>query len=567
MNPELTLQHDGHLRLRYHLHELPSAQHKAGLAGLVFLSRSMQSRGLTGHIEIVAMDADSAEIVVSLDSLKTTFDDLYDAVWRELYSPSKWAGKEPKRIEEVPVKGDATGKTEKRFVYDEFRPTGGFFAHLLDGGAGSPWLRLWQDMLWAVLRAQPTTRGDYEARASRQPLSIADKTWEALLKAAKGRTKSKLIVESIAGSLFVGAQASSAERVSFQGPVELNLLLHFWQLVTPLFAPRTIDVKNHRMTDQGYLLTIPEVSDLAEFVDDIERFWKSRKTDLSGYRPEQAVIDVPQEGGLEFLYDLAHLHADQSAGLSLSISGIEWYHQEKQGNNIRMHGHGRIRADRALLRRYEAARRRHGNPLFKHLTLGNLLAGRPWHQGAAGLCALHPSEFFIQTGKSPRFACFGADARARFKAAIQDLKAQENIAMSQTKPAPVDEAIVRRVYELIGAYVEHRVYERTRMRRKNFGKDEDGRTHYPKDLREAVEKVTKDAFLAMRGRNDREFVAYFTGTICSVPQFFGRQDDFVTLSQALIADPDLIKDLSMLALSAHSWMPRADQDAGAETAN
>lgn len=563
MNPELTLLDDGRLKLRYRLHELPTAQHKAGLAGLLFLSRNMQSRGLDGHIEITVLAADSAEIIVSLDTLNATFNDLYDAVWYEQswQKEKKKDGNKlpPKRIEEVA--GDS-GKTEKRYIYDEFRPAGRFFAHILDGGAESPWCKLWQDMLWAVLRSRSKARGDYETRANEKQLSLTDKTWKALINATKGRSKNRLVVSSMSGSLFVGAQDTNAELVNFQGPVELNLLLHFWQLVTPLFAPRAIDVKNHRMAEQGYLLAIPEVSDLAEFLEDIQQFWKKRTAKRNGYRPEQAVIDVPQEGGLEFLYDLAHQRAAQ--GIGLSVSGVEWFHQEKQGNNVRMHGYGRIRADRGLLRRYEAARVRHGNPLFKQLTLGNLLADRPWHQGAAGLCALQPAEFFIHGAKTPRFAFFGADARRRFTAILKDLKAQENPAMNEKKPAAVDDALVARVYQLIGAYVEHRVHERTRMRRRDFAKDADGRSHYPKELREAVEKVAKDAFLAMRGRNDREFIAYFTGTICSVPQFFGRQEDFIALSQALIADPELIKDLSMLALSAHSWLPYADEAGNAQ---
>ncbi len=565
MNPDISHEADGRLRLRYRLHELPSAQHKAGLAGLLLHARSLQSRGVAHAIEVAEVAPAAAEIVIGPEALQATFDDLYAASWREVFSASKWQGKEPKRVAEVPAKGDDSGKMEKRFVYDEFRPAGPFFVHLLKGGADSRWLKLWQDMLWAVLRAQPTTRGDYEARANGQPIALPASTWGALLKAAQGRAKNKLIVDSVAGSLFVGAQAVNAEKVRFQGTVEINFLLQFWQLVTPIYAPRTLDAKNRRMTDQGYLLAIPEVSDLEEFLDNIEAFWRSRTDKVAGYRPEQAVIDVPQEGGLEFLYDLAHRRAGQHSGLSLSISGVEWFHQEKQGNNIRMHGQGRIPADRALLRRYEDARQRHGNPLFKHLTLGNLLADRPWHHGAANLLALQPVEFLIHSAKTPRFAFFGTAARHRFIAQIQDLKAQEHTAMSQTKPQPLAEALVARVYQLIGAYVEHRAQERSGKRRRDFTKGEDGKVHYPKDLRDAVEKVTKDAFLAMRGRNDREFVAYFTGTICSVPQFFGRQEDFIALSQALIGDPDLIKDLSMLALSAHSWLPGGNADESAES--
>ncbi len=566
MNPTLTLQDDGRLRLRYLLHELPSAQHKAGLAGLLFHSQNMQSRGLVGGIEIAVLESRAAEIVVGPDEIKTTFEDLYDAAPVTIYSRTRFTGKEPEEIVEVPVEGDTSGKTEKRYVYSSFRPLGRFFEHLLTGGPEDPWLKLWRNMLWAVLRAQPAARGDYETRANNEPLSLPANIWNALLKAAKARTKGKLIVDSVAGSLFVGAQAANAERVAFQGPVELNLLLHFWQLVTPIFAPRTIDVKNRRMTDQGYLLAIPEVTDLEEFLYKIERFWQSRTPKLSGYRPEQAVIDVPQEGGLEFIYDLAHARTDQDARLSFSISGVEWFHQEKQGNNVRMHGQGRIRADRSMLRNYESARQRRGSPLFKQLIIGNLLADRPWHQGAADLCALYPAEFFIKTDQTPRFAFFGTDARQRFKAIMHDLKAQERPAMNPMNTALVDDALIARVYQLIGAYIVHRAQERSGLKRCDFIKGEDGRVRYPKEWREAVEKVAKDAFLAMRGRNDREFRAFFTGTICSVPQFFGRQEDFIAVSQAIISDPDLIKDLSMLALSAHAWMPVGDPDAESESA-
>ncbi len=67
--------------------------------------------------------------------------------------------------------------------------------------------------------------------------------------------------------------------------------------------------------------------------------------------------------------------------------------------------------------------------------------------------------------------------------------------------------------------------------------------------REARERVCSDAFLAMRGRRDQEFVEYFTGTICSVPQYL-KQEEYVTLVGELIKDWGKIKVLSMLALSA-----------------
>ena len=462
MSPEIALQEDGRLRLRYQLHELPSAQHKAGLAGLVFLSRNMQARGIGPIIEVSLLDATSTQLRFGLDELQATFDELYDGAWQEIFSRSRFSNKELKRVEEVAV--EDKGKTEKRFVYDEFRPKGAYFSYLLEGGKDSSWLKLWQDMLWAVLRAQTKTRGEYETRANGQPLPLPSKLWKRLLKVVEERTKGKLLVDSVAGSLYIGAQDKNAERVSFQGPVELNLLLHFWQLVTPLFTPRGVDIKNRRLSNQGFLLAIPEVSDLAEFLCDIERYWSSRRPDKSGYRPTQATIEVPQEGGLEFLYDLAQLRTTEE-DLALSISAVEWYHQEKQGKNVRMHGHGRLRADRGLLRRYESERNRCANPLFKHLVLNNLLIERPWYEGAARLFAIYPAEFFVQNlHTSGLGSFFSADTRGRFKTALKDLRAKEEISMSDSEQSSISDALVGRVHDLIGTYVRHRAQERSRMK-------------------------------------------------------------------------------------------------------
>ena len=76
---------------------------------------------------------------------------------------------------------------------------------------------------------------------------------------------------------------------------------------------------------------------------------------------------------------------------------------------------------------------------------------------------------------------------------------------------------------------------------------------YPQEYREAREKVCSDAFLAMRGRRDQEFVEYFTGTICSVPQYLS-QEEYIAVARALMTDWERIKILSMLALSAHSYL-------------
>ncbi|MGB0712568.1 MAG: type I-MYXAN CRISPR-associated protein Cmx8 [Gammaproteobacteria bacterium] len=567
MNPEMTLLDDGRLRLDYALHDLPSAQHKAGLAGMVFLARSLQSRAVEGGIELIDVDDAGACFEFGPEQLRVTLEDLYAARWQELASKSKFTGKPPKRIDDVPVTGD---NADKSLVC---RPMAPAIGHLLKGVAPSPWLKLWQDMLWAVLRAQPKTRTDYEKVASKEPLALPDAVWKRLLKVRKAREKGGLVTDSVSGAYFVGAQARNAEGVAFQGSVELNLLLQFWTLVTPLFVPRTVDVKNHRTTDQGYLLAIPDVADLAAFVNNITAYWKDRGPEIRGYRPEQAVIDVPVEGGMEFLHEMAQRRSE--AGFGLSVSAIDWYHLEKQGKSVRMHGHGRLPANPSLLKRYEEVRDRRADPLYKQLLIGNLIAERPWYEGAARLCSGYPAEFFIRTPKTPRFSRFGANARRRFIAVSKDANPKEDIPMSDSSTAEIDDELIARIYDLVGVYLLHRAIEKGNIKEKKPPKDgkrryryprdygerhENGGVDYPQGFREAVEKAAKETFLAMRGRNEREFVTYFTGTICSVPQFFRGERGFVAVATALIDKHESIKDVAMLALSAHSWLGGASED-------
>lgn len=64
--------------------------------------------------------------------------------------------------------------------------------------------------------------------------------------------------------------------------------------------------------------------------------------------------------------------------------------------------------------------------------------------------------------------------------------------------------------------------------------------------------VCRDAFLAMRGRRDKDFVEYFVEAICCPPMGMS-DEDYLGVSRALLSDWEKVKTLSMLALSAKSW--------------
>jgi CRISPR-associated protein Cmx8 len=141
--PKRTRGVDGtaQLRLSWSVHELPSSQHRAGLAGLAlcvaFLKRKSDRKGVC---DIVSIDERGLTLVVDRPGMQSLFDDVYDAPTEEASSKAKWAGTEPKRIDEVEVKDDKTGKTknEKRFIYDRVVPRGALVDEWDGTASGAP---------------------------------------------------------------------------------------------------------------------------------------------------------------------------------------------------------------------------------------------------------------------------------------------------------------------------------------------------------------------------------------------------------------------------------------------
>lgn len=126
--------------------------------------------------------------------------------------------------------------------------------------------------------------------------------------------------------------------------------------------------------------------------------------------------------------------------------------------------------------------------------------------------------------------------------------------MNDTTPAIRDDLLARRIYRIIGEYVIFKTDARSSVKFKDLPRNAEGYRVYPEEYRNERKKVASDAFLAMRSRRAEDFVEYFTGTICSVPHFV-QEADYLDLTQALIQAPDTVKNLSMLALSAYSWLP------------
>ncbi len=535
------------VEITYDLFDLPTAQHKAGLAGLVLQIQSMRDRRLPND-SIPEIVGEVGTTVVTFRfterSVQGLMDDVYDARAVKVEVKSKWAGEPPLEEKFIDEKDEETGETKKvkRFVYEIVQPRGHFLEQHLSDGDGL-WLKLWRDMLWNVPRSKPTTRGPYNARAENKPCSEGAATWKDLVAFETARRKGAFKTDSISSALLLGAQAVNAESVSFEGRVEQTLLLHFWPLTVLIFVPQVID-NDGGNEFVGYSLAIPEVSDLEQFCQDYPSLLEKLKPEPRGYRPLGAVIDLPEQSALEFhqhLGELADFQVQQGKArkITASVSSIEYLHLVKLGNNVKSQSAGRIAPSRELMSSYFDIMRRGAfrNPLFRAGLLRSLLDSirgpTPWYASFGDL---------FQTRPWPLFVCCD--------------KTDDPVTPAAGKPRPQLETLI---YGLVRNYVNRKtenkcnttwdnITKRPKIKDEKTGRE---RLDIPKDYSDAREKIVSDVFLAMRSRREQDFVDYFTATICSVGQYLPA-DDFPTVAQALIQEPDKVKTITLLALSANS---------------
>jgi CRISPR-associated protein Cmx8 len=389
---------------------LPTVQHRAGLAGLLMLVDSMRRRKIKNLPEISIAPDSIVRVSLTRKSLASTFNELYDASTEERESPRKWSGKKPLRVEEKRP-DPKTGKLKTVFIYPQTVPK----ARYLKGfGMPQPWLKLWRDAVWETLRGIYKTRAPYEQRAAGKTVSEAETTWRDLQKFQQARTRNEIHIVKIASSLFIGAQAANAERVPFRGRADEVFLLHFWPVVMGVYVPQVIDREGARQFTGAYVIVVPDVSDLEGFVQEFPKTIAQLKPDLAGYRPKEAVVSIPQEGGLEYLHHLTRLakgKAEQGE-LAHSTSGVEIYHVEKQGNSIHTLSVDRVSATLSLLEKYEAIRERYSDPLFKRQAILNLLRDKSWYVGFDQLFSTNDHERFVGT----KAQWFSTDTRTAFDA-------------------------------------------------------------------------------------------------------------------------------------------------------
>lgn len=537
----------------YDLFDLPTAQHKAGLAGLLMMLKSMQQRGMKPLPELLDLSPTGATILLSQKRLQVLFDDLFDAEYVEKQVKREWPDATFK--EAVEVMNEGTGDLETRFVYEVLQPKGLFLGSYFSDNAQA-WIELWRSMVWNVLRSQPTARKVYKERSCGQPSRIAEDVFTSFKKEIKQAKKGKKACEPISGSVFIGAQNRNAENVPFTGLPSENFLLHFWHIVTLIFVPRMFSLERGKENteriqwqDKGYVLVIPEVSHLKTFVQILPFVFDNLETKSFGRWPNRSIIHQVKEGGLEYFYYL-----DCHCEVISCVHAVEMYHMHKQGHNVRVLDAEQLCPEKKVLKKYEQARKKQKNPIFNRFYVQNLLYGSPWYQKASDIMASYPVELmvYIRTKTPANMPFFSVDA-------VREFFAIERVVHSGTGEKVNDEERQQNlfsleVYNIINQYVRRMAERKTRISFRNLQKNNRGKIHYPASYRKAVEKICIRLFLALQKRRGLDLAEYFISTFCLSPQYFSKED--VSLfSQSLACEQDEVKSLALLAVAACSYLP------------
>jgi CRISPR-associated protein Cmx8 len=544
------------LELDYNLAELPSSQHRAGLAGLVLMVRWLDrlkksDSTFTGISSFTRVDEYGATLQIDQTGLRELFNETYGASKEEQGRDAVLKNKKkeiisPLREEKKTITDPKTGKSKEKtvYIYPVVVPRGAFLAAYDPSAIDDKgiWIKLWRDMIWGILRGVPATRRPFDERSAGQFTEDADKLWQDLQRPFD-------YTVDLPSTYFIGAQASNAENVPFKDRARSQFLLHFWPFVAQVYVPARLIYDNKTKQTKtefvGYALAIPDVADLEDFCDELPAVLQnSRGVEMAGYRPRDSVIDLAAEGALDLMNKLNQRLAVVAGKQSVSdlLLGVDVVHLEKQGNNVRLWGTARIDPTQSMIDEYARVKGMFREALFRRQRLLNTLNEREWFSGFGALLSTKDSEQTIGS----RF--FRADARAAFKDSVQGdepMKGEQDIVdTDETKQLANQSSVEDLIYQLIGTYITAKLRSKYQLDWRGV----QGSTK-EKEYGDRKTKIAKDAFLSVRSRTGDDFVEYFVSTLCSFPQFLS-EDGYATIAKALNTDSDQVRTLTLLALSA-----------------
>ena len=521
------------LEIEYRPAELPSSQHRAGLAGLALLANWIKEEYVSRGICDVEIGSDSVVLYVDQLGLSELFNGLYAASREEQSRPRPMRNLRtneiipPLREEVRVVSNPLTGLPVRTRVciYETIVPQGAFLAELDPSGDDETglWLSLWREAVWTTLRAVPATRNPFAARARGEPVADSVVVWSELCRGWNYPVK-------VSGTSRLGAQSLTAERVPYFDLTRFKFLLNFWPLVAQIYVPVVHDAADD-IDFRGFVIAVPDVRDQSLFNEHFAGMMLARGTAPyrpRPFRPEESVIGLVEEGGLDLLGRFrTQLRADgELTAVSEVLDGVDLFHLERQGNTVQSLSVTRIESDERLLDQYSKLRRIIHSPLFRRRQVSNLLnQTKRWYAGFDDLLTVMP---VTRTFSNRHFRRDAAAVLARVRA--------RDLAGWESESGRFEGIVCRLIDEYLGSKTDPVITDRSGEQRAVLI----GRTR---------ENVAHDTFLAVRARRGGDFIDYFR-TVLIVKGEGTRVPSSPEILELTGKGPDELRTLTLLALVA-----------------
>jgi len=530
------------LELTYQLAELPSAQHRAGLAGLVLMvdylhRQSWLEQREDAIVTFTDLDEFGATLRLNLEGLKALFDLTYAAFSQERSTEQKI--KKYDRIEDVEIK-DAKGKPKqvKRYYYQVTVPQGAFLPDWDTSSEDSDnglWVKLWRDMLFSIVRGVPATRNPFNNRVNGAYSKDTEDLWKELKHPEKSTGQS--------GNYYLGAMALNAESVPIKDTVRYQFLLHFWSFVTQVYRPATFN-KDGRREPTGYALAVPDVANLIDFCDEFPNVLKSRETKKWGHLPLEAIVDLPEEGALDLLRLLRSSIARKIGSQTLEdlVLGVELIHAEKVGNSgVKIRSISQVEPVNRQVDLYTQIKKAYWCPWFRKQRLLNLLREKPWWYDFDALLSRIPRKWL----EDPYFS---HDARELFH-----VEGEVNVKTDVRSNAQI-------IYQVCQRYVFSKLESKYKLKWDECK----GNSKKENDYNDKKYKIANEAFLAVRSRTESQaFVDYFVSTLNP----YIRKEEFVDFAEALFDKNKVVEIRSLTLLALSSQFPSSNKKSEANSSN
>jgi CRISPR-associated protein Cmx8 len=511
------------IRHSYDLYTLPTAQHRAGLAGLILQARSA---GFGAIVEEV--DPHSATVAVTEANLTALLDDLYDAEEVEVESESKWKGKTPVRVGSKAKEEGGKSKVVPVYTYMQVQPKCPFLARRV---SACRFLDQTRRQATNVYRLAPLSKQVYEQRAQNKPCGEGQKFWAKLASAKPVETSS---------SIRLGAEGKTGDGDLFRGDPWEALLLHFAQVVTLPFSIKQFEIESGRLVTKwrGTASVVPEVADLDAFCD----LFPGVVDELALEKTQ--IVEAPEQAGLDLtrrICDLA-VRKGTDSPLEYCVSAAEVYWTERVGvrKTLRIISVSRVDGGPDLGRKYGLIRKQYRSPLFRAVATAALIKDTRIDIEAEPYLHTVPAKDLL----SPWFA---KDCSAFFRGIHQRV--------NDTRGAQVNAESIDTLGRIVRTVVNNYLREKVRTLAKvdpfdpKF-KNSTGQRLLPTAVVDAWQNACLGLIYDLRSRDAAEFTRYFLAQLCAAGPFLPEADQKL-LSRHLIGEAgwEPVKNLTMLAVA------------------